>query len=245
MGSSDMDQFKNTPEMNKLLKDPNGVSRRIFIGGIVPQDGQIDKFRSELERVFRKYGLIEAMIVKKRFSFVQFLHENAATQAIKSENGKDFLGHKMDVKVAKAPPTKREEPEDDGDDNVPSYNIASSLAETLKNLPKEDLAPPPPQNDRFNNSSSGGDHNFDSNSGGRGGRGGGRGGRGGFPSSDRGGRGGGFFPSSGGGGNDEGGRGGGGGGRGGLMNSSPSSNNASPGRGEWGGRGRGRGGGEE
>jgi hypothetical protein len=58
-GAGDFDQFKNTPEMNKLLKDPSGVNRRIFIGGIVPQDGQIDKFRSELERTFRKYGLIE------------------------------------------------------------------------------------------------------------------------------------------------------------------------------------------
>lgn len=58
-GDGDCDQFKNTAEMNKLLKDPSGVSRRIFIGGIGPQDGQIDNFRSEMERKFRKYGLIE------------------------------------------------------------------------------------------------------------------------------------------------------------------------------------------
>lgn len=53
------DQFKNTPEMNKILKDPNGVPRRIFVYGVTPQDGQIDRFRSEMERTFRKYGLIE------------------------------------------------------------------------------------------------------------------------------------------------------------------------------------------
>jgi RNA recognition motif. len=35
------------------------------------------------------------MIVKKRFSFVQFLNENSAAQAIRQENGKEFLGHKM------------------------------------------------------------------------------------------------------------------------------------------------------
>ncbi|KAI5697787.1 hypothetical protein M8J75_015635 [Diaphorina citri] len=234
-GAGDFDQFKNTPEMNKLLKDPSGVNRRIFIGGIVPQDGQIDKFRSELERTFRKYGLIEAMIVKKRFSFVQFLNENSAAQAIRQENGKEFLGHKMDVKEAKAPEKKKEEPDED-DGNIPSYNIASSLAETLRNLPKEDLAPPPPQNDR---STPIGDHNFDSNIGGRGARGG-RGGRGGFPPVvERGGRGGG-------------GRGGGEP-RGGLgYQGSPQNNSgarggmSSPGgRGEWGrGRGEERGRGE-
>lgn len=53
-----------------------------------------------------------------------------------------------DVKEAKAPEKKKEEPDED-DGNIPSYNIASSLAETLRNLPKEDLAPPPPQNDRY------------------------------------------------------------------------------------------------
>lgn len=39
------------------------------------------------------------MIVKKRFSFVQFLHENSAQQAIRNENGKQLLGQKMGKKL--------------------------------------------------------------------------------------------------------------------------------------------------
>lgn len=59
-----------------------------------------------------------------------------------------FISPFTDVKEAKAP--KKEEPEED-DNSTTNYNIASSLAETLKNIPKEDLEPPPPtstNNDR-------------------------------------------------------------------------------------------------
>ncbi|XP_015108428.1 uncharacterized protein LOC107035506 [Diachasma alloeum] len=81
----------------RLLKDPNTVNCRIFIGNL--QTDEMTKM--ELEEHFSKYGTVIGALTNRGFGFVQFENEESAQAAIRNEAGQMLKGRRIDVKPAK------------------------------------------------------------------------------------------------------------------------------------------------
>lgn len=77
-----------------IMRDPKTANSRIYIGNI-PENS-----RSEIEEHFSKFGQIIGVILNRGFGFIQFDSEECATNAIKSEDGSQFMGRKLIVRNA-------------------------------------------------------------------------------------------------------------------------------------------------
>lgn len=68
------------------FRDPNDftLSCRIFVGNLASERTS----RDELREVFKKYGDIVDIVLRKSFGFVQFDTPEAAMKAIEGENGR-------------------------------------------------------------------------------------------------------------------------------------------------------------
>lgn len=75
----------------RLLKDPATAGCRVFVGHLQTEEMN----RNELEEHFSKYGTVVGSLLNRGFGFVQFEDEEAAQNAIKSENGSMFKGRRI------------------------------------------------------------------------------------------------------------------------------------------------------
>lgn len=69
---------------------------RVFVGNI-----PLDADREAIKAKFELHGTVTGVMVLKGFAFVQYEKDSDARKAIAIENGKEFLGKKIDVKPAK------------------------------------------------------------------------------------------------------------------------------------------------
>ncbi|XP_023226699.1 uncharacterized protein LOC111627367 [Centruroides sculpturatus] len=67
-------------------------SSRLYIGFLSDRVTKAD-----LEEKFSKYGRVSGVSMQKGFAFLQFGHEDEATEAIKQENGAMFKGNRIEV----------------------------------------------------------------------------------------------------------------------------------------------------
>lgn len=67
-------------------------SSRLYIGFLSDRVTKVD-----LEEKFSKYGRVSGISMQKGFAFLQFGHEDEATEAIKQENGAMFKGNRIEV----------------------------------------------------------------------------------------------------------------------------------------------------
>ncbi|KAJ6644023.1 Nuclear receptor coactivator 5 [Pseudolycoriella hygida] len=81
--------------LQKMMRDPNTASSRIYIGNIPDGVSQQD-----IQNKFSKYGPIRGVLLNRGFGFVQFDGDNCANQAIQHENGCQLNGRKLNVRNA-------------------------------------------------------------------------------------------------------------------------------------------------
>ena len=81
---------------NRRMDDPGGLLSRVFVGNI-----PLDADREAIKAKFELHGTVTGVMVLKGFAFVQYEKDSDARKAIAVENGKEFLGKKIDVKPAK------------------------------------------------------------------------------------------------------------------------------------------------
>lgn len=68
------------------MSDKKIQKLQIFLGGIGRQK------RSDIEKVFGKFGKIDSMILMTRYGFIEFAKQEAVHAAIKEMNGKNIWG---------------------------------------------------------------------------------------------------------------------------------------------------------
>jgi hypothetical protein len=78
--------MSSTDDMSKY--PPNS---RIFIGNLPSEKTS----KAELEQIFRKYGIVYDVILRRSFGFVQFDSAESAIRAIEGEQGRIIGGLKI------------------------------------------------------------------------------------------------------------------------------------------------------
>ncbi|RZF45099.1 hypothetical protein LSTR_LSTR013979 [Laodelphax striatellus] len=82
-------------DANRIIRDPNTVKARIFIGNT-----PTNVTKRDLEEVFSPHGKIVAIVLNRGFAFLQYSNERSAQDAIEKECGRMCGGKKLDVKHA-------------------------------------------------------------------------------------------------------------------------------------------------
>lgn len=81
--------------MDRSMKDPATASSRIYIGNL----GE-NVSKSDIENIFRKYGIIRGVMLSRNFGFVQYDSDDSANNAIANENEKKYFNRKIIVRNA-------------------------------------------------------------------------------------------------------------------------------------------------
>ncbi len=76
---------------------------RVYFGGLTRRVRE-----SDIERFFRRYGRLTAISLKNGFAFVEFESNRDARDACKDLNGRDLLGGRVTVELAKGTPHGRD-----------------------------------------------------------------------------------------------------------------------------------------
>ncbi len=81
---------------NNSNNNSNNISRapgcRIFLGNLP----SVKTSKEELERIFSKYGkIVEDIVLRKSFGFIQFDNPESAANAIREENGRTIGGMRI------------------------------------------------------------------------------------------------------------------------------------------------------
>ncbi len=79
------------------------MSTRVYVGGISYRARERD-----IEKFFRKYGRIREISMKNGYCFVEFEDYRDADDACYELNGKDFLGDRVTVEIARGTPHGRD-----------------------------------------------------------------------------------------------------------------------------------------
>merc|ERR1711944_61552 len=88
--------FLNLFEMSKM-------STRVYVGGLSHRTREKD-----VERFFRKFGRIREISMKNGFCFVEFDDYRDADDACYECNGRDLLGERVSVEIARGTPHGRD-----------------------------------------------------------------------------------------------------------------------------------------
>merc|ERR1719464_926410 len=79
--------------------DPQAVNSRIFVGNL--NTFQVTK--TDVEKVFQRYGRIAGISMHKGYAFVQFTSPFDARSACLGEDGKTLCGQVLDVNMVSEP----------------------------------------------------------------------------------------------------------------------------------------------
>jgi len=79
------------------------MSTRVYVGGLSYRAREKD-----LERFFRKYGRIREISLKNGFAFCEFEDYRDADDACHDLNGKEFMGERISVEIARGTPHGRD-----------------------------------------------------------------------------------------------------------------------------------------
>ncbi len=82
--------------MSSISDDPRYNSSRIFLGNLPSEKTS----REELTQIFSKYGqIVEEIVLRKSFGFIQFDSPEAAKAAIAGEQGRIIGGMRLGTSV--------------------------------------------------------------------------------------------------------------------------------------------------
>merc|ERR1711936_1096168 len=88
----------------KFLMSSSKMSTRVYVGGLNHRSREKD-----VERFFRKFGRIREISLKKNgFCFVEFDDYRDADDACYEMNGRDLLGDRVTVEIARGTPHGRD-----------------------------------------------------------------------------------------------------------------------------------------
>merc|ERR1712227_605106 len=88
----------------KFLMSSSKMSTRVYVGGLNHRSREKD-----IERFFRKFGRIREISLKKNgFCFVEFDDYRDADDACYEMNGRDLLGDRVTVEIARGTPHGRD-----------------------------------------------------------------------------------------------------------------------------------------
>merc|ERR1711976_449976 len=79
------------------------MSTRVYVGGLSHRAREKD-----IERFFRKFGRIREISLKNGFCFVDFDDYRDADDAVYEMNGRDLLGDRVSVEIARGTPHGRD-----------------------------------------------------------------------------------------------------------------------------------------
>merc|ERR1711944_273476 len=79
------------------------MSTRVYVGGLSHRSREKD-----VERFFRKFGRIREISLKNGFCFVEFDDYRDADDACYEMNGRDLLGDRVNVEIARGTPHGRD-----------------------------------------------------------------------------------------------------------------------------------------
>ena len=79
------------------------MSSRVYVGGIShrAREGDVEYF-------FRKYGKLREISLKNGFAFLEFDDYRDADDAVYDLNGKEFMGERVTVEIARGTPHGRD-----------------------------------------------------------------------------------------------------------------------------------------
>merc|ERR1712223_242384 len=87
----------------KFLMSSSKMSTRVYVGGLNHRSREKD-----IERFFRKFGRIREISLKNGFCFVEFDDYRDADDACYEMNGRDLLGDRVTVEIARGTPHGRD-----------------------------------------------------------------------------------------------------------------------------------------
>jgi len=79
------------------------MSTRVYVGGLSHRAREKD-----IERYFRKFGRIREISLKNGFAFCEFEDYRDADDACYELNGKEFMGERVSVEIARGTPHGRD-----------------------------------------------------------------------------------------------------------------------------------------
>merc|ERR1712012_1078616 len=88
----------------KFISSPmSKMSTRVYVGGLSHRSREKD-----VERFFRQFGRIREISMKNGFCFVEFDDYRDADDACYEMNGRDLLGERVSVEIARGTPHGRD-----------------------------------------------------------------------------------------------------------------------------------------
>ena len=79
------------------------MSTRVYVGGLSYKVRETD-----IEYFFRKYGKLREISMKNGFAFIEFDDYREADDACYDLNGREFMGSKVSVEIARGTPHGRD-----------------------------------------------------------------------------------------------------------------------------------------
>ena len=79
------------------------MSTRVYVGGLSYKVRETD-----IEHFFRKYGKLREISMKNGFAFIEFDDYREADDACYDLNGREFMGSKVSVEIARGTPHGRD-----------------------------------------------------------------------------------------------------------------------------------------
>lgn len=80
-------------------QDPQAVNSRVFVGNL----NTFQCSKTDVERMFQRYGRIAGISMHKGYAFVQFTNPFDARSACLGEDGRTVLGQTLDVNMVAEP----------------------------------------------------------------------------------------------------------------------------------------------
>ncbi|GLV42570.1 uncharacterized protein CBL_03309 [Carabus blaptoides fortunei] len=80
-------------------QDPQAVNSRVFVGNL----NTFQCSKTDVERMFQRYGRLAGISMHKGYAFVQFTNPFDARSACLGENGRTILGQVLDVNMVAEP----------------------------------------------------------------------------------------------------------------------------------------------